>query len=110
MDKYINLKGFENTNNGNQLKNSVYYITDLDIIFYDIPLIFIYYGMDDPTNIYENTHIFTELDDFVLFLKKYTDANTSLTYENMYEFLEYYNDIIYMYFIKHNLDIENYLN
>ena len=109
MEKYRNFKGFENTNNGNQLKHSVYTLTNLNIIFYNIPILFIEYEMDNPISVHENTHIFTEIDDFVLFLKIYTNDFTSIEYENLNDILEYYGHIINMYFKKHKLDITDYL-
>ena len=55
MEQYINLKGFENSYNGTQLKNSNSYIIELNVIFYDIPLLFIEYEIQDPEYIGENT-------------------------------------------------------
>ena len=82
MDQYINLKGFENSANGAQLKNSKYHIVELNITFYKTPIIFIEYVLEDPVSVHENTHIFTDMDEFVLFLKKYTYDGTAIMFEN----------------------------
>lgn len=108
MDKYINLQGFENTHNGNQIKHSGYHILNLNVLFYKIPLIFIEYEIDEPVNIRENTHIFTEMDDFVLFLKKYTCDETQIEYENLDDLINFY-DNIELYFKKYNLDMNCFI-
>ncbi len=108
MEKYVNLQGFENTHNGNQIKHSGYHITDLYVIFYKIPLLFIKYEIEEPININVNTHIFTEMDDFILFLKKYTCDETQIEYENLNDIFDYYININ-LYFEKHNLNIEDFM-
>ena len=107
MDQYINLKGFENSANGAQLKYSKYHIVELNITFYKTPIIFIEYVLEDPVSVHENTHIFTDMDEFVLFLKKYTYDGTAIMFENPHDMLDYYENIN-MYFNKHNINICDY--
>ena len=116
MEKYINLHGFENTNIGNSLKHCEMFLSNLHITFYkEIPLIFIEF---ETYNIWvpgEDTHIFTSINDFILFLKKYVDDNTSILYENLQEFIYYYDNInkgytFQNYFEMHGMNINRYID